>query len=142
MSNKKAEASDRHNNGFGKTKKLMFNQLNFIKYIEFNKKADAIFAHGSKVLNEEWITKKLSKLHKKYQNLKRGYDKTSLLSYLCSPIASLDMILSFKLKTKALRLRGCGLCTKNIYLTFKRFTNSPFIKALSSNAPFVFFHTI
>ena len=84
----------------------------------------------------------LSKLHKKYQIQKRGYDKTSLLSYLCSPIASLDMILSFKLKTKALRLRGCGLCTKNIYLTFKRFTNSPFIKALSSNAPFVFFHTI
>ena len=73
--------------------------------------------------------------------LKRGYDKTSLLSYLCSPIASLDMILSFKLKTKALRLRGCGLCPKYIYLTFKRFTNSPFIKALSSNAPFVFFHT-
>ena len=28
---------------------------------------------------------------------------------------------------------------KNIYLTFKRFTNSPFIKALSSKAPFVFF---
>ena len=30
----------------------MFNQLNFIKYIEFNTKADAISAHGSKVLNE------------------------------------------------------------------------------------------
>ena len=60
MSNKKkAEACDRHNNGFGKTKKLMFNQLNFIKYIEFHTKADAISAHGSKVLNEEWITKKL-----------------------------------------------------------------------------------
>ena len=56
---KKAEASDRHNNGFGQTKKLMFNQLNFIKYIEFYTKADAISAHGSKVLNEEWITKKL-----------------------------------------------------------------------------------
>ena len=44
------------------------------------------------------------------------------------------MILSFKLKTKGLRLHGCGLCTKNktVYLTFKRFTNiSPFIKALS-----------
>ena len=37
----------------------MFNQLNFIKYMEFNTKADAISAHGSKVLNEEWITKKL-----------------------------------------------------------------------------------
>ena len=37
----------------------MFNQLNFIKYIEFNTKAGAISAHGSKVLNEEWITKKL-----------------------------------------------------------------------------------
>ena len=54
---KKAEARDRHNNR--QTKKLMFNQLNFIKYIEFNTKADAISAHGSKVLNEEWITKKL-----------------------------------------------------------------------------------
>ena len=40
-------------------KKLMFNQLNFIKYIKFNTKVDAISAHGSKVLNEEWITKKL-----------------------------------------------------------------------------------
>ena len=47
---KKAEASERHNNGFGQTKKLMFNQLNFIKYIKFNTKADA----GSKVLNEEF----------------------------------------------------------------------------------------
>ena len=56
---KKAEASDRHDNGFGQTKKLMFNQLNFIKYIEFNTKADAISANGSKVLNKEWITKKL-----------------------------------------------------------------------------------
>ena len=28
---------------------------------------------------------------------------------------------------------------KNIYLTFKRFTNSPFIKALSSKAPFCIF---
>ena len=84
----------------------------------------------------------LIKLHKTYQIKKNGYDKTSLLSYLCSPIASLDMIISFELKTKALRLRGCGLCIKNFYLTFKRFTNSPFIKALSSNAPFVFFHTI
>ena len=28
---------------------------------------------------------------------------------------------------------------KNIYLTFKQFTNSPFIKALSFKAPFVFF---
>ena len=56
---KKVEASARHNNGFGQTKKLMFNQLNFIKYIEFNTKAGAISAHGSKVLNEEWITKKL-----------------------------------------------------------------------------------
>ena len=44
----------------------MFNQLNFIKYIEFNTKADAISAHGSKVLNKE-IGVELSKLHKKYQ---------------------------------------------------------------------------
>ena len=58
MSNKKAEASDRHNNRFGQTKKLMFNQLNFIKYIEFNTKADAISAHGSKVLNEEFRLQK------------------------------------------------------------------------------------
>ena len=50
----------------------------------------------------------LIKLHKKYQILKKnGYDKTSLLSYLCSPIASLDMTLSLKSKTIALRLRGC-----------------------------------
>ena len=53
--------------------------------------------------------------------------KTRLPGYLCSPIASLDMILSFKWKTKALRLHGCRPCTKNktIYLTFKQFINSP-----------------
>ena len=36
----------------------MFNQLNFIKYIEFNTKADAISTHGSKVgetgQNDTW----------------------------------------------------------------------------------------
>ena len=70
------------------------------------------------------IDVELIKLHKKYIIKKNGYDKTSLLSYLCSPIASLDMILSFRKQ----RRPDCVDVNKSIYLTFKQLTNSPFIK--------------
>ena len=56
MSNKKAEASDRHNIWIRINKEIDVQSIKLHQVFRMG----AISAHGSKVLNEEWITKKLA----------------------------------------------------------------------------------